>query len=363
LVYESAELGRPLALLVFLRRSDEDVLQIPVFRVADGPDRASLARRLLWQSVQWAIAQGKTLTLLQDGFVALEMAAALRENGFLPVGTDQWMKIAAVNSLTPVDMRRRLFEIGDLHLYARGACRKLSELLSEVLAGEPATSRTFEVEKALFPCRLEKADLPSFIVPLTAAQAKALAAPAETSGQPGFADCAELPPRENAIFLKGTVSQLTSPARVLWLKGGKTGGILACSTLEDVTVGSPEIVHLKFRHLQDAGLGELRKLATGGARGSRSGGGGGGGEMLAPRVTALRFSLTNYFPQPLERALVDKTLAAFEMRARLNAPARIASRTFDALFMQARGERSSDPATLAAQDDDEDDPAQFKLDL
>ncbi|MYC68644.1 MAG: hypothetical protein F4X12_20200 [Acidobacteriia bacterium] len=162
--------------------------------------------------------------------------------------------------------------------------------LADARPGELAPERVSDYEKYMWPSKVFAGTVPCYVVPIRAEYARVLLGYEELQGRLFEEHESAAMARENVYYRYPR--RLETPSRLLWWVsgGGLTGGMRALSWLDAMDSGDPRQLHLKYRH-----RGVLSEQdVVGRARVYRGSG--------AQKVTALLFSRTEVFPEPVPLA-------------------------------------------------------------
>ena len=177
--------------------------------------------------------------------------------------------------------------IAEVRIDIHGPEDSLPAELDDARLGALTPERVSEYEKYMWPSKVFAGAVPCYVVPIQPEYARALLGYEELQGRLFEEHESAAMARENVYYR--SPRRLEVPARLLWWvsRGGPTGGMRALSWLDATDSGDPRQLHQKYRH-----RGVLSEQdVVGRARVTRESG--------APKVTALLFSRTEVFPQPV----------------------------------------------------------------
>lgn len=261
---------------VFATTNLNGTLHVPLLRVVNDTMAETLARQLLFQLRQQSRLSGASIIRITDSYLQSHTRLAALNDGFHSVDADLYSFV--LNAYA---------EASEIEYQAVIAARRsgLPEP-APLRPGMPAVAAA-ELERLWWPVKILDSELPTYMLPIKQAFS------AELLGVP-----AGLLPRKEALGLNrehvyyrspGGI-HIQAPARLLWYmsEGGSRvpypAGVIACSQLDSVVVGTPEELHTRFRHL---GVWDEATIA----RAARNG-----------DAQALRFTNTEIFPYSVSRS-------------------------------------------------------------
>ena len=162
--------------------------------------------------------------------------------------------------------------------------------LADVRPAELTPERVSDYEKYMWPSKVFAGTVPCYVVPIRPEYARVLLGYEELQGRLFEEHESAALARENVYYRYPR--RLEAPARLIWWVsgGGLTGGMRALSWLDATDSGDPRQLHLNYRR-----RGVLTEQdVVDRAQVSRKSG--------AQRVTALLFSRTEVFPEPVPLA-------------------------------------------------------------
>ena len=182
--------------------------------------------------------------------------------------------------------------VAEVRIDIHGPGDSLPAELDDVLLGPLTLGHVSDYEKYMWPSKVFAGIVPCYVVPIQPEYARVLLGYEELQGRLFEEHESAAMARENVYYRYPR--RLEVPARLLWwVSGGRpAGGMRALSWLDAADSGDPRQLHQKYRH-----RGVLNEQdVVGRARVSKQSG--------AQEVTALLFSRTEVFPQPvpIERA-------------------------------------------------------------
>lgn len=314
-------LAESLQALLVLVRNQRDILRVPLWRIPDHPLRPSFARQILTGLIADALAEGRRLLLVQDGFMHPEMLEALRECGFLPAGADSWLRVLQTGARRPKTWAAELRELSELDPVTAPAIAQLQTYLAPKANGIPKED-FLALERLLAPGRVIGAELPAYLVQMKPGWAMRVF-DAELAEYDLFEGTrrATLQPREAVFFQPagGGIPAQVLPGRVLWqvCSRGASGILRAVSNLVSIEVGSAEELYKKYRRLGYFTDKDVQAM-SGGASTSKKGQ---SAAPLAPEaeVCAWVFADTWMLPYPIPWAAAAPILEETENRTQFSA--------------------------------------------
>lgn len=261
-----ADDGSRLALAASYRQ-DQGVV-VAVLRTSPVGDAYTCIRQLSHHLRVGAASRGLAQVRVED-VVGGATASALADEGFRK-HADLWI----------AEVRTDIYGPGD----------PLPVELADVRPAELAPERVSDYEKYMWPSKVFAETVPCYVVPIQPEYARVLLGYEELQGRLFEEHESAAMARENVYYR--SPRRLEVPARLLWWVsgGGPTGGMRALSWLDATDSGDPRQLHRHYRH-----RGVLSEQdIVGRARASQKSG--------AQRVTALLFSRTEVFPQPVSLA-------------------------------------------------------------
>jgi len=271
-----SEQGSRLALAASYRQNQ--CVVVTVLRPSAAGDAYTCIRQLSHHLRVGAANQGQTQVRVEDALDGI-VASALADEGFRK-HDGAWIAEVRIDIHGPED--------------------SLPAELDDVRALTPG--RVSEYEKYMWPSKVFAGTVPCYVVPIRPEYARVLLGYEEVQGRLFEEYESAAMARENVYYRYPR--RLEVPARLLWWVsgGGLAGGMRALSWLDATDSGDPRQLHQKYRHRgvlseQDV-VGRARVTPESGAQ----------------QVTALLFSRTEVFPQPVtlprSRALDPRTRKA-----------------------------------------------------
>ena len=273
-----------LGLISYSRQSDNQII-VPIFRVGRDSICQYIAKYLVNNLILTASAEKRTGMKIDDKYLSDKAISSLQENGFLR-DEDAWYKVALPEILSKDDLLSRLTN----NDWANEIKKALTNLV-EVLQAEPSQSVLLDVEKSLWPLKIQEIDIPAFIVPIRPVWAMHLfdtgiAGQDLFGGEPSLILNAE-----NVYYRAAHPKVLSAPGRILWYVSSGDGRyqgamqIKACSYLDDVEIGKPKQFFSKYKKLGVYKWNDVFKDVAGGD--------------LNKDIMAFKFSKTEVFSRPV----------------------------------------------------------------
>lgn len=273
-----------LGLISYSRQKDNQIT-VPVFRVGRDPICQYIAQYLVNNLILTASAEKRTGVKIHDKYLSERIISSLRENGFLK-NEDAWYKVALPETLNKDDLKSRLTN----NDWTDETKKALTSLV-EVLQAETSQSVLLDVEKSLWPLKLQEVDIPAFIVPIRPVWAMHLfdtgiAGQDLFGGEPSLILNAE-----NVYYRAAHPKVLSAPGRILWYVSSGEGRyqgsmqIKASSYLDDVEIGKPKQLFSKYKKLGIYKWNDVFKDVAGGD--------------LNKDIMAFKFSKTEVFSRPI----------------------------------------------------------------
>lgn len=300
--------------LIALDWTDEDVLQVPLFRLAAGRLMGTLARHLLMNLVRESAQRGRLATAVSDRFPSGSVLSAMTELGFLGERSVR-VRFNLRDLLTRRDFVKRLRRVSGMH-------RETALRVAAEASKRSDLGYWFHLETRFWPAKFTDLDIPCFIVPIRPGWARDLLglgdALFDTEAKIALA-------HENAYYRAARPHVLQAPARLVWYVSSSDKRIRAVSRLEEIAVGPPKELFRRFRHL---GIYTWEKvLQTAGDNHNR--------EMMA-----LRFKDTEVFDVPVRRSLMCEIMTNHgERNTQIQSPTAISTKTFIDLYREGFSNR------------------------
>jgi GNAT superfamily N-acetyltransferase len=254
-------------------------LLVPLLRTAHVSERDTLARQLLFILRTKARDAGATVIRIDDAAMSSSLVLAASADGFVPLSGSAEHYAFVLNAAAAAT---------SVEATAWGAADAAGVPRPAPLSPGLGAAGAAELERRWWPLKLIDSELESWIVPIRQVFSS------ELLGEPRGLFTRESGlglSREHVYYRSPTAATPEPPARILWYMSGSAGrgiapaAVIACSSLDDVIVGTPDELFTRFHHL---GVWQLDKIA---------------GAARNGKVQGLRFSNTEVFahPVPLKR--------------------------------------------------------------
>lgn len=272
---------KPLATFVY-DTHNADVLEITLFRVRKGALGATLARHLIFQFLLKASQSQKVCTSVTDSFLEDEIKDALLEDSFVYT-EDKWVKLTLSVAETAQQIAYRIQEY-DVRL------PEPFSAFATVLGNDDIlkdTLKILDIERRLWPAKIVDADIPTYLLPIKLKWARHLF-DAQFAGETLFGAEEELMLKRENVYYRSARSSLEL-GRILWYVSQDerhqwSGGIRACSYIDEVVVGKPKELFRRFRRIGIYKWEDVFRTAK---------------EDLGKSIMGLRFSNTEPFKYPM----------------------------------------------------------------
>ena len=286
----SIEKQRPLALLV-LSEKGQHILDIPLIRTADDALSPFLEPQLLFWAVKQAENRERIFIQVTDNNLFDSTIQALKENLFLEC-SDGWLKINIQGIHKIVEFESLLEQykvsIGEASVAFSTCFNQLENIITQLqeVANEEKVRKLFELEKTLWPAKVNDVEIPAFLVPINPLWARDLF-DYKLGNQTLFgSDSALILKMENVYYRSANTKLPSAPSRVLWYvtkDGGQYQDVMAvraCSYVEETVIAPPKE---QFKQFGESGVYKWQDVF------STAGG------DLNKNVLAFRFSHTELF--------------------------------------------------------------------
>jgi ribosomal protein S18 acetylase RimI-like enzyme len=296
-------------------RTNAAVLEITMLRGAEHGLAATMVRNFLRATLEAATRDKRSLIKLSDQAAGAMVMEALAEFGFAEVDGG-WAKIAV----------RAMGDFGGLREAVRQgtageAGKSLAEAAQKAVEAAALSNNAdaaAAVESRFWPAKVLGAGLPTFMVSIRSEWAQHFF-DNDLAGQLLFGSRNDLLLGvEGVYYCSPKHRHVTAPARILWYvsrgsEGDGSMSIKACSRLEEVVIGKPKELFKRFRRLGVFEWKDVFKAAK---------------NDITNDILALRFSMTERFPQPFS---LDR-LEAMDIRQPFLAPRRVSDEQFTTIY-------------------------------
>lgn len=284
----------PLALVVYDKHKPHE-LEIPMIRVGDHSLSTTLARHLIFRSISKAAFDNRQFTRITDPHLDDSIINAIQEDMFITV-QDGYLKMNLAQAEPASILSRKVISLVDRYIETNNGYnyfKKCSEDINSLDLNE--YKNLFVIEKALWPAKIIDAQIPTFIIPIQPRWAQELF-DYHLSQQCLLHNITDLDLNREAVYYKSkqgpTKLKPGIVGRILWyVSADKDKGFIgiqairACSILDEVVIGTPEELDLRFRNLGVYKKEDLLKIAKNDEKRD---------------IMALRFSNTELFNHPID---------------------------------------------------------------
>ncbi len=303
---------------------DGDSLKVPMIRVREissAPSSApTIARSLSSRLIKMAVKSQSRLVLIVDPHISPIMESAFLEDGFFKTdhGLLRYMLPNIGSSQELVDFAK---ETGERNSWiSENDQVRVTRLMEANLISAP--KQALLAEDSLWPTRVSDAFLNTYIVPIRPHWAKELFDEGLAS-QTIFGSITKLLlNRESVYYRSARPSGIKAPARILWYVSQdknfqNVGSIRACSSLQEVHVGSAKTLFSQFRRLGVFQWSDLMDVTENQAEG---------------KLMALKFGSTFNFQSPVPWADFQKILEKHGCKGPIQSPHPITNEAFVEIF-------------------------------
>lgn len=301
-----------------------ETFQLEFFRTVKHPLMPLLTRYALNRVVMGAFRQRKPVVVCTESQLTEQAALALTDMGFQRHPTFGRFKFSprVVGTAAEVAQELRALPLGDAALREEAERQALS---LETAAQENPLEWLPQVERTLWPAKVLHDGIGNFVVPIKPVWARKLF----DEDAPGlFADHERLLLNwENVYYSLARRHGLLRPgSHILWYvssqRGHRVSAIRACSTVEEVRVGTARELHREFRRLGVYRLKDLTDMA---------------GDEARP-MTAIRFVRTELLPHNISFDQFQQHRRAFGLKPNpLVSLLCISTDEFRSLYLQGHG--------------------------
>ncbi len=257
------------------------ILDIPLFRVRKGSLGATLARYFIFQFLMTASQNQTEWVYVTDSCLDDVTKDALQEAAF--VYTDgRWTKLILSIADTAKVLAHKLLQT------PKPFCSLAATLDDENTVTD--TLKMLDIERILWPAKIVDADIPTYLVPIQLKWACQLF-DEQLAEETLFGAEKELMLNGENVYYRSARHSLER-GRILWYvtkdkRHQWTGGIRACSHIDEVVVGKPQELFRKFRRMGIYTWEDVFRTAQ---------------RNLDTTIMAIRFSNTESFVQPIPLA-------------------------------------------------------------
>jgi GNAT superfamily N-acetyltransferase len=311
----------PIALFAY-GRDNKYELTVPIFRVhyKSLSESETLTRHITWCTINLAVSEGRDFTRITDNQIDDFIIRVIQDAGFSSIDR-AWIKVNSKIAKSKANISDHLANISsNLKSEYQSICRIISENLISDELSDPEF--LFDLEKLLYPTKIVDIDIPNFVIPIKPDWAKELFDEDLARENLFGATRSELALNWESVYYRSvnaTPVGFQYPARILWyISSDKDGGyskkssICACSTLDEVAIGHPEELYLRFQRLGIYEWKHIKELAKG-----------------KDKIMAIRFSNTELFKNPVDLAKIHEFLGN---RGQIQSPRRITNEAFFQIY-------------------------------
>jgi predicted nucleic acid-binding protein len=311
----------PVALIVYCRANEYE-LTVPILRVNYKSLSETLARHIVWRTINLAVLEGKNFTRITESQIDDFIVRVIQDAGFSGIdGT--WIKINSKITKSKIEISEHLINISsNLTDEYKNLCRIITDSLT--LEEETNPDFTFELEKLLYPTKIIDANILNFVIPIKPHWAKELF-DEELARESLFGvSRSELALNWESVYYRSTQSTPVNfgyPARILWYVStdrdgaykSKNSTICACSTLDEVAIGNSKQLYLKFQRLGVFKLEDIKLIP----------------KNAKNEIMAVKFSNTEIFKNPIS---LDKIHEILESKAQIQSPRLVTNEAFFKIY-------------------------------
>ena len=294
-------------------RQRQHILAVPVLRHGKHPMAATMLRNFLRACLASAASEGRNVVTVTEARLSEADKNILKEFGFASCG-DAWAKLTlqAVGDLEEIRTAATNLKLdANLESAKRAA---LDAIGTAAELREPAAFAA--IERQLWPAKVIKADVPTFIVSIQPKWAQHFFDTDLGSQMLFLREDLHLGV-EGVYYRSAENNNLAVPGRILWYvsKGGGDGSmtVKACSQLEEMRVGKPKEL---FRRFQRLGVYEWRDVYAA------------ADSNISNDIVAFRFRMTERFKKPVGM----DTLESLGIRGPFMSPRKINDSQFAAIY-------------------------------
>lgn len=281
------------ALIIFSRQQNS-VLEVPIFRIVQGPLSSTLARHLVHYTVVTATKENRILTIVSDLFISEDIKRALHENAFVNVN-NVWIKANIRQIVTITALAEKLNHLSGTFPNTSQYFEQLALTLNSPDIETPPQT-LLQVERFLWPLKITDLELPAYIIPIWPEWAMHLF-DQEMAKQTLFGADPKLMFNVENVYYRARRPMLKAPARILWYISQHnsdyqgTMSIRASSYLDEVIVDKPKALFSRFKRLGVYSWRDVYELAQ---------------HDVNRDIMAFRFSGTELFSDPISMSILQE---------------------------------------------------------
>lgn len=308
----------PVALIVYSRENKYE-LSVPILRVNYKSLSETLTRHIIWRTINLSVSEGRDFTRIIESQIDDFIIRVIQDAGFYGIDGN-WIKINSKIAKSTIEVSEHLTNISlDLTDEYKSICRQFSYNLTSNESANPEFM--FDLEKLLYPTKIVDTSIPNFVIPIKPHWAKELF-DEELARESLFGvSRSELALNWESVYYRSTKPKPMNfeyPARILWYISSDVDGaytskkskICACSTLDEVAIGNPEELYLKFRRLGVFKWEDIKSISKN-------------------EIMAIRFSNTEIFKNPIS---LDRIYELLESDAQIQSPRLVTNEAFFKIY-------------------------------
>jgi ribosomal protein S18 acetylase RimI-like enzyme len=302
--------------LIIYGREDKRELHIPVLRLKRKSISPIIARYLVNDAVLMSSKEGRFLTRISDEFLSSEITAVLDESGFSKTKSG-WIKINLSGAYT-LSRIEHILSIYAWPEYAHSLVQRLNDELNGA-----KTEILIEIEKVLWPLKINDIDIPSFIIPIRPEWAMHLFDDNIAEQDLFGSEPSLILNAENVYYRSSRPKIPVSPSRILWYvskgKGRYQGSmqIKACSYVEEVCIDKPKSLFAKYSKLGIYKWPDVYRVAD---------------NDLEKKLMAFKFSKTEVFTSPIPYDYLEQIWMAQGKNFNVSSPLQISKEQYFEIY-------------------------------
>jgi len=266
--------NQPLALIVYGRQK-KDELEISMLRVGNNKLSSTLANHLIFKSICISANEQRKFTRITDPYLEATVITAIQEDTFVKV-SNGWLKANLPVVLTSSELSKYLTNLVSQVGYEYNFLQEIARNIQENQVKN--TQALVDVERFLFPAKINDAEIPTFIIPIQPIWAKDLFDESLANQMlplPEIGAKPELAFNREAVYYRSVKNSrgLNAPCRILWYvsetqgeRKGKgfhnVGYVGACSYVDEVILGKPKELYRRFQRLGVYKLMSIEQIST-----------------------------------------------------------------------------------------------------
>jgi predicted nucleic acid-binding protein/GNAT superfamily N-acetyltransferase len=305
--------------LIGLHKTEDNIIEVPLLRMRDTKLSPTIARGVIQKLTTTIPPRTESLINVSDSSPSDIIVKTLQSSDFTYISSSKsWVKFNVPE----------LIHKKDVHQFIGRLAKKFPESLIHFLS-ELKTFPTLDeqvdplrLEQLLSPLKIADLDVPTYIVPIQAGWAKELF-DAGLASQGLFHSQAHLVLNWENVYYNAKKGKTLAPARILWYVSDDKQysgikAIRAYSILDEVVIAKPKELYRQFNRL---GIYELKDLIATAKNNSDN------------SITALKFSHTELFSEPVNYSKVDETLQSIDGKKFMSAGMLpISAKSFETIY-------------------------------